>query len=330
MAITLLFGGDLMLGRLVNDAIKEHGVDYPLADIAPKFKSANISIINLECAITSSDKHWSGEPKAFYFGALPDAATVLNNSNIDVVSLANNHILDFDYKGLTETLKFLDQVEIKYTGAGENLNEAKTPAFFEYNNIKFCMMAYCDHQEDFAADEKTPGMNYIDLSQADLAIEILKKDFQIISKKNIDWPILSLHWGANMVLRPTVTMIKIAHAAIDIGYKIIFGHSAHVFHGVEFYNTCPIIYATGDLVDDYAIDPFFRNDLGLLFELFIDKDLISKITLHPIFLEFCHTRFANDDEVELIKERFTSLCAEFSTKVEIDKAGQLIINPMED
>lgn len=319
MATKLLFGGDVMLGRLVKEAIAKEGLDYPLSEIRHHFQHADISIVNLECAITSSDQRWHGMHKVFYFGAPPDAAKILKDSGINVVSLANNHILDFDYQGLHDTLRLLDEQNIYHAGAGKNSIEAKTPTTFHHNETTFAMMAYCDHQEDFTANTNTPGLNYLDTSNASQAIEQLQKDFNEHMPPETVIPILSLHWGPNMVLEPSQTFIDIAHGAIDLGYKIFFGHSAHVFQGIEIYKSCPIIYAAGDLVDDYAIDPYYKNDHGLLFELEIHDKRTTQISLYPIFLDFCRTVPANPEQQQFIMERFSKQCTVLGTNVDTDQ-----------
>jgi len=325
MSMTLLFAGDAMLGRLVGEAIEKEGVDFPLGSIRNLLQSPDITILNLECAITDSEQRWQGAPKAFYFGAPLSAANILKTVGIDVVTLANNHILDFDRQGLLDTLTHLNSQDIQHVGAGLNLSEAKKPMRFEHDGVTFTMMAYCDHQADFSAGDDTPGMNYLDLSEPQNAIMQVEQDFNTLITQPVDWPILSLHWGPNMVLKPSKEFIDIAHAAINIGYKIIFGHSAHVFHGVEFYQGCPIIYAAGDLVDDYAIDPYFKNDHGLLFELEIDNEKVKKIKLHPIFLEFCQTIPANKKQRAFIEKRFTKQCNQLGTEVSRDENGNLMI-----
>jgi len=311
--VSLLFGGDVMLGRLVAQIIRREGYDYPLKRIKHLFQAADFSIVNLECAITASSQHWSGHEKAFYFGAPPEAALSLKDAGINVVSLANNHLLDFDYQGLTDTLHYLSEQEIQFTGAAENLPQAKNAVKFASKDITFSMMAYCDHQEDFAATKTRAGINYIDLRSTEHAINQLKKDFDENIDPNTNWPILSMHWGPNMILEPSKQFIEIAHAAIDIGYKIIFGHSAHVFQGIEFYHDCPIIYATGDLVDDYAVDDFYRNDHGLLFELEMDKERIQQIIAYPIFIRDFQTVEANQLQREFIMDRFIKQCSVFGT-----------------
>lgn len=313
----ILFGGDVMLGRLVKDAIHHYGPNYPLQPLMPMMREADVTIINLECAITSSTIHWQGEPKAFYFGAPSEAMTTLTNAGVDIVSLANNHILDFEKTGLQDTLHFLKNWVIQFAGAGNNEKEARAPAFFSHDDSKFGMIAYCDHQRDFAASDEQPGIAFLDLRDEANAIEQIQKDFSTLQAQQVDWPILSLHWGPNMVERPSPRFIRIAHAAIDMGYKIIFGHSAHIFQGIEIYKGYPIIYAAGDLVDDYYVDPDYKNDHQLLFEITISETKITHIHLHPVFIDHCQTSFANDEQRLFIANRMKKLCKEMGTLVNI-------------
>lgn len=313
--VKLIFGGDVMLGRLVADEIRARTPLYPLGRIAPLMKSADLTIVNLECAITTSDKLWHGEPKPFYFGAPPQAVEGLVDAGVDLVSLANNHSLDFDYKGLSDTQVHLQSYNIAYAGAGNNLDEARTPAIIEKNGIRFGMVAYCDHQEEFAATGSRPGIAYIDLENEKLALKLLQQDLDGMKRAGVNWPILSLHWGPNMVERPSERFVRIAHTALDMGYRILFGHSAHVFHGIEIYKGCPIIYSAGDLVDDYYVDPYFRNDHSLLFELELTITGLKSIRLHPVFIEECRTQPANGLQADYIAKKMTEYCAEMGTVV---------------
>lgn len=323
--ISLVLGGDTMLGRLVKEAILHFGADYPLGNIATKMRGADLTIINLECAITSSMQEWSGEPKVFYFGAPPQAINSLAQAGVDLVSLANNHSLDFNYQGLKDTFHYLQQKNIQWAGAGNNLAEALTPAILARKRIKFGMVAFCDHQEDFAATKNRAGMAYLDLDNQTAALEQIKNSLQLMKKQNVDYSILSLHWGPNMVHRPSSYFREFARQAIEMGYKMLFGHSAHVFQGIEIYQGCPIFYATGDLVDDYAVDYEFKNDHQLLFEVELIGTQLSKILLYPVFIENCQTSFAKNENFNFIAKRVQQLCAEMGTRVEqIDH--RLVIN----
>jgi len=177
------------------------------------------------------------------------------------------------------------------------------------------MVAFCDHQADFAAEKNRAGIAYLDLENKELALEQIHESLIEMQKQNVDCPILSLHWGPNMVERPSEKFQEIAHQAIDFGFKMLFGHSAHTFHGVEIYRDCPIIYAAGDLVDDYAVDPYFKNDHQLLFELVLDGTEIKHLILYPVFIDYCKVKPANDSQYKWIAEKITQHCAELNTEV---------------
>jgi poly-gamma-glutamate synthesis protein (capsule biosynthesis protein) len=324
--IKIILGGDVMLGRLVKGQILKHGPDYPLGPIANVMRQADLTIVNLECAITASEQEWSGAFKAFYFGASPEAAESLAHAGVDLVSLANNHSLDYDIQGLKDTFHYLQKKNIKYAGAGNNIDEALTPAILECKGLKFGMAAFCDHQPDFAATSNRPGMAYLDLNNEKEALVQIASALEKMKQQKIDYPILSLHWGPNMVHRPSKQFVRIAHAVIDMGYKMLFGHSAHVFQGIEIYRGCPIFYAAGDLVDDYYVDPEFRNDHQLLFELELLGTSIKKIFLYPVFIEQCRVQFAQDKQFEFIADRAKELCQEMGTIVNDHNQNKLVIN----
>jgi len=313
--LRLVFGGDAMLGRAVNAYIEQYGAEYPLGAIAPLLQGADLSIVNLECAITGSLAHWHGAPKAFYFGAPPAAAESLAQAGIDAVSLANNHALDMDVCGLADTIAALDAKGILHAGAGRNLDEARRGFVIERGGLRFGMAAFCDHQEDFAAGPNRPGIAYLDLEDEEAALAAFAEALAPLREQGVDWPILSLHWGPNMVWRPSARFRKLAHAAIDMGWKMLFGHSAHVFHGIEIRNGCPIIYAAGDLVDDYYVDHEFRNDHQLLFELRLRDGQLERVLMHPLFIQDCRVRTANVAQTHWIFRQMLTLCSGMGTEV---------------
>jgi len=315
-ALRVMLGGDVMLGRLVKECILRFGVDYPLGLISDLMQRADLTIVNLECAITAATDIWPGARKAFYFGAPPQAVDALVDAGIDLVSLANNHVLDYGVEGLMDTLRHLRGNGIRHAGAGVDIDEALAPAIIERGGLRFGMAAFCDHQADFAAHKGSPGIAWLDFDDEPAVIESWRNALASMRRAAVDWPILSLHWGPNMVLRPSDRFVRLAHAAIDMGWKILFGHSAHVFQGIEIYHGCPIFYATGDLVDDYYVDPDFDNDHQLLFELELAGTALRRIRLYPVFIERCQTVIANDAQFGRIADRMTAACAEMGTKVQ--------------
>jgi poly-gamma-glutamate synthesis protein (capsule biosynthesis protein) len=320
--LRLLFGGDVMLGRLVGEAMLREGADYPLGAVSALLRGADLAIANLECAVCEPAERWHGAPKAYYFRAPPVAGQALADAGVKLVSLANNHILDYDVQGLLETVRILDAHGIAHAGAGVDLAAARAPAIVELRAerraVRIGMAAFCDHQDDFAATGDHPGMAWLGMHDEAAAIDAFALALAPLRAEGVRWPILSLHWGPNMASEPSAHQRRLARAAVDIGWKIVFGHSAHVFQGVELYEGCPILYAAGDLVDDYAVDAGLRNDHQLLFELVLGEDAVERVVMHPLFIRSCRVYPANSAQRAWIGERMQGLCAALGTAVGID------------
>lgn len=313
--LRLMLGGDAMLGRTVRSYILHYGAGYPLGPIEPLLRSADLCIVNLECALTNSKQTWQGAPKAFYFGAPPEAAHALQGAGIGLVSLANNHLLDFGFEGMFDTLRHLRTVAIEHAGAGADRTAARAPALLQRRGVRLGMSAFCNHQADFAARDDRPGIAYLDLRDTPAVLAALRQALGLQRAAGVQWPIVSMHWGPNMVWHPAQPLRELAHAAIEMGWKIVYGHSAHVFQGIEIYRGCPILYASGDLVDDYYVDPEFKNDHQLLFELELDGTALRALQLHPLFIENCQVRPANAAQARYIGARMQALCAALGTAV---------------
>lgn len=323
--LRLVLGGDVMLGRNVKERILRFGPDYPLGPVARLMAAADLAIVNLECALSSSPELWPGAPKAFYFGAPPQAVETLVRAGVGMVSLANNHVLDYGVAGLRQTLRLLQRHRISHAGAGESKPEARAAACVERSGMRFGMAAFCDHQADFAAEGTQPGIAYLDLADEPRALAAFRAALAPLLQAGVAWPILSLHWGPNMVLRPSPRFRRLAHAAIEMGWKILFGHSAHVFHGIELYRGCPIIYAAGDLVDDYRVDPELRNDRQLLIELVLVQDRLAGIELHPLEIGDCQVSPAGAVAAAAIADRLRLLCGELGTRVDMREGRPCIV-----
>jgi poly-gamma-glutamate synthesis protein (capsule biosynthesis protein) len=120
-----------------------------------------------------------------------------------------------------------------------------------------------------------------------------------------------------MVAKPAAWIRRAAHQLLDAGAALIAGHSAHVFHGVA----SRVLFDLGDFLDDYAVHPQLRNDLGLLWLAELDPDLPPRLGALPIALDYCFTRQASPREAEWITRRLRELCAPFGTQVEVDAGG---------
>lgn len=310
----LLLGGDAMLGRGVDVMIRRMGPAYPLEPLARLTRGADLFFANLECAITGRNARFSGPPKAFYFRADPRAIETLTSAGVDLVSLANNHALDADPEGLRDTIATLGDHGIAHVGAGEDLRLASRPVVMEHGALRLGVLSYCDHPEEFAATAGQPGARYIDLERPEAADEIPQDVEQLAS--SVDHVIVAFHWQPNWAPEIAEPYRRLARRLVEAGARVIWGHSPHHFQGVEWIGGSAVLYSTGDLVDDYAIDPQFRNDRQLLFQLILDEEGVVRVRAYPLELEFARTHPAGAEAREWIAERFSSMCRDLGSRVE--------------
>jgi poly-gamma-glutamate capsule biosynthesis protein CapA/YwtB (metallophosphatase superfamily) len=324
--VQLLFGGDVMLGRGVNDVIVRTSPTYPLESLVSITRAADLFLVNLECAISHRDIIYSGPPKVFYFRADPIAAEVLTSAGVGLVSLANNHALDADYSGLFDTLRILDEKRISHAGAGKNIEAAARPALLKVKGLRFGVIACSNHQEDFAAGADLPGIRYVDLSDPRTVNEVIH-DIETLAPQ-VDHVIVSLHWMSNWVQHIPLIYRNLARQMVEAGARIIWGHSPHHFQGVEWIGRSVILYSTGDLIDDYATDPHFRNDRQLLFLVTMGQKGAEAVNAYPLELEFAHTHAADSMVQPWIIHRFDQMCHEVGSRVE-QQGEWLKVMPLE-
>jgi poly-gamma-glutamate synthesis protein (capsule biosynthesis protein) len=317
----LVFGGDVMLGRLVDEWFLARGRS-PFTTLAPILRAADLCAVNLECAITDRNTWYSGPRKAFYFRARATAASVLADAGIDVVSLANNHALDAGEGGLLDTIALLDAHGIAHAGAGADLAAAARPAVLTRGDRLIALLSYCDHQADFAAGPDRPGIRYLDLDRPDATATIV--DDIRRARAAAEWVIVAFHWQPNWapVVQPAYRAL--GRACLEAGALIVWGHSPHHFQGVERVGPGVILYSTGGLVDDYAVDPDYRNDLQLLFELDAGPTGVTRVVALPIAIVSGEALPAEGAERAWIAHRFTDHCRAVGSMVHTE-GGRLVV-----
>ena len=324
--LTMALTGDVMLGRLVNERLKHMQPEQVWGDVLPHLAQADLRIVNLECALTSHLHPWTGSWKMFHFRADPGEVRVLQAARIDACMLANNHILDFEVQGLYDTLNALDAAGIRYAGAGANANEAANPAIMAASGAEPCrvaLLSYTDNEPDFAASGTHPGTNYLEISPDEATMARVANDIAKARALGADLVLFSNHWGANFVERPSEEFRSFARRVIELGADIYHGHSAHICQGIEIYQGKPILYDTGNFIDDYAVHPQLRNDRSCLFKLMFEHAKLCRIDLLPVSLNVAHVALARGEEFEAICARMEMLCAEFGTML-MRRDGSLV------
>ena len=313
---TLALVGDVMLGRGVNDALRNLRPEQPWGDVLPLLDATDLRIINLECALTDHKQPWARTSKVFHFRADPSAVEVLRAARVDGCSLANNHILDFEEQGLLDTLKHLEVSSIQYAGAGCNQEEAARPALLETHfdsASRVALLAFTDNEPPFAAGPDRPGTNYLPVSVEPEVLDRVEAAVTTAREAGAGTIVFSNHWGPNMVQRPNALFRRFAHAVMDRGVDIYYGHSAHIFQGVEIYRGKPILYDTGDFIDDYAVDSRLRNDWSFLFNVSLEDREFRCLELFPVTLPYARVELAKGCEREAIFERMERLSDEMGT-----------------
>jgi poly-gamma-glutamate capsule biosynthesis protein CapA/YwtB (metallophosphatase superfamily) len=307
VTLVVALAGDTMLGRGVAEALGEHRLVIA-PDVLEVAAEADLFVLNLECCISDRGEPWPDPAKPFFFRAPPAAAELLAEAGVDCVTLANNHALDYGVPALLDTLDHLSASGIAYAGAGADEASARAPAVLSAGGEQLVVVAATDHPRDFAAGPDRPGVAYADLRAGKVPGWLR---VSVADAADTATVLASPHWGPNMTAEPVPYVRVAVGELLDAGAALVAGHSAHVFHGVEG----RVLYDLGDFVDDYAVDPVLRNDLGLLFLVTLEGTRPVRLDAVPLKLEYCHTKLADGDDAEWIKRRFSAACERLGTTV---------------
>ncbi|WP_128226463.1 CapA family protein [Halobacteriaceae archaeon SHR40] len=287
------FVGDVMLGRGVNRRWTGHDPVAVWGSARERLQSLSGLVINLECSI--SDRGHPLSEKAFNFRATPSfAKPALTDVNVALAALANNHILDFGEQALRDTLVHLDDVDIAHAGADVDRESAFEPAITTVDDLTVAMLSLTDQYSQYAANDG-PGTAYAALDPSDATTRSLVEDaITTAQRADADLVVASLHWGANYETEPSDSYRAFAHWLVENGVDVVHGHSAHILQGVEVYRGRPILYDTGDFVDDYIDKPGYANKQSAIFELVIDEGSFDSLAVVPTKIENCAVELADD------------------------------------
>ena len=313
-SLTLALAGDVMLGRLVNESLARGAVGRPWGDVLAHLRAADLFFVNLECALTSRTERWTdGQYKPFYFRADPAAGVAaLRAAGVDFASVANNHIADFGLEGLRDTIEALDRAGIAHAGAGRDAASARAPARLTANGTRISVVAFADYPVAWRAGEASPGINYAPVSLEPEPFDNVARQLAL-AREGADLVVCSIHWGPNMRATPTLEFRAFAHRVIDAGADIFWGHSAHVVQGIEFRRGRAILYDTGDLVDDYAVDDRLRNDLSAVFLLTVSPPAVQELEILPVRIDDLQVNLARGRDRDWFLEQFRARCAQLGT-----------------
>ena len=302
-----------MLGRKVAERLAEQPPEAVWSDELKQLCVACDAVVcNLECCVSgrgSPTTRIHGKP--FFFRAPPSATAALRAIGVSAVSLANNHALDFEAVALLDTLDQLAAASIATAGAGPDVARARLGAIWPVGELRLALVAATDHPKEYGAGEASPGVAFADLS-AGLPYWMTAELGRV--RGEADVVVAFPHWGPNMTTEPAHWQRARARELVAAGADLVAGHSAHVFHGIEWIGEHPVLYDLGGALDDYAVDPRLRNDLGLVALWRPDGD--PRLELVGLELRYCETALASGSEADWIAARLAASCAPLGTRVE--------------
>lgn len=238
----MLFAGDICLQDYIAGYYDKDGIGGIVSmELRADMLTADIMMANQEFAF--SERGEPMEDKQFTFRIAPRYASVFNEMGIDIVSLANNHALDYGQDALMDSFETLDNNGIKYVGAGENYERAKKMEIIETNGMKIGILAASRviPVVEWNAGTSTPGM--LTTYDPTALLQAIEE-----GKKNCDVLVVYVHWGEERAEFPEEYQVNMAHMYIDAGADAVIGAHPHVMQGIEYYKDKIIAYSLGNYI----------------------------------------------------------------------------------
>jgi len=290
--VKLTFVGDVMMASKVEDILKQKGYDYPYTNVTDLLSKADYTIANLETPVTTRGTE---QKKDYVYRSSPLALSALRASGIDLVNLANNHVMDYGTEGLLDTFDALDQEGIQRMGAGKNLEEAYQPVIVEKQGIKIAFLGFSRvvPEGSWKAAAGHPGV--AETYNYKPAVEAIQK-----AKEKADIVVVTAHWGVERSDQPDKYQKELAHRYIDAGADLIVGGHPHVLQGFEQYKGKWIAYSLGNFI-------FTTNDVPktwetVALEASCTKDKQCDVHLVPILTKMAlPTPMSTEDGTKLFQ-----------------------------
>jgi poly-gamma-glutamate capsule biosynthesis protein CapA/YwtB (metallophosphatase superfamily) len=273
-AVRIAALGDIMLARDVGRHYVNKPDDFKLEEIAGILGQYDLVIANLENPVGIKGAPHPKQDPHVAFRCHPDTLAVLKNLNVDVVSLGNNHLLDYGEETLFESLHYLEKANIAHVGGGKDYAQANKPACFSIRGMKIALlssvMIYSASTERAAA--KKPGV-------ADYRIAPLLANIRALKRKGYT-VLVTVHWGLEYCFYPVPYQRLQARRMIDAGASLILGHGPHYPQGIEDYQQGQIVHSLGNFIFD---EPHYYSNKSFVYGAELDGSgrMLSK-SIYPV------------------------------------------------
>lgn len=295
--VIIFVSGDFCPVGRIEDKILSNTANDIFGDLLPVIMDADISITNLESPLTTRNKPILKTGPALK--GISETANLLKNAGFDLVTLANNHIMDYGERGLKDTLEELDINNIKYVGAGNNGNEARKIYYLKKNGLNIAIINIAENEWSTTDDEKA-GANPIN--------PIANYYFIKEAKENADKVIVITHGGHELYDLPSPKMKELFRFFVDVGADIVINHHTHHISGYEIYKNAPIFYSLGNFIFDNPSYKHSKWNSGISLLLHIDKSRLKfKILSFEQCNEYARISLHNENERSMIDHKIKGL-----------------------
>lgn len=278
--VRLAVVGDIMLSRDVGERMDKEGTEAVLAGVRAELHDADLTIGNLESPLCTG-----GTPaaKRFLLRADPSGLEVLQDGSFDVLSLANNHILDYGPECMEKTVSLLDKAGIGHVGAGENIDAAREPLIVERNGLRMAFLSYLQmpverdgfDSQTWTATEDSPGLPWA-------TPEVITEDVAKV-RPEVDHVIVLLHsgWEETDVLSPEQQAA--GQAALDAGATAVLGAHPHRLQAHHEQGGQFVAWSMGNFAFDFP-DGSTESESAVL-HLTLNRDAVTDHEWTPVLIE---------------------------------------------
>ncbi len=272
--VTLAAVGDVLFARGVGKQITRHGADWLFEPTREIIAGADIGFCNLECSLSTRGV---AQHQKYQFRADPEMAGSLRRAGFDVVSLANNHTMDFGREAMLDTVNSVEKAGLVGVGAGKDRDDAARLRIVEKNGLRIGFLAFTDIWHDGVvrmADR--PTVAGVDTDELPDQIKS--------ARKQCDCLVISFHWGVEYMKRPTERQRMIARVCIDNGADAVLGHHPHVLQPTEVYKGKPILYSMGAFAWDAKL---FGADNSAIYLIELSRSSARIVGTVPVKIVEC-------------------------------------------
>ncbi len=310
--ITLAFTGDIYFPDNLYEYYQNEGLNGFLSqNIIDTMQNVDLYIADHE--FVASDGGQMVDYQLYTFRAPLEREKLWKEMGTDIITLANNHTLDYGVSALQDTMNKLNELDIPYVGAGNNLDEAIKPCIKEVKGKKIAVFGSTRFvpQGSWYATETNPGLltSYESTPYYGYILGAISE-----AKKECDYVIIYVHFGVEKSYSVAEFQKTIAHGYMDAGADLVVGTHPHVLEGIEFYEGKPIVYSLGNfLFGNYHSDT-------VVLKVDINEDNTTKISLLPCSSQsYKTTDIAGDDARKLF-----DFMESISFDIQIDDEGNVL------